>query len=197
MLGLPSSQVHLLNLPDIEVVRDLDRTADLVSSVMDRIRPTTIFATAFEGGHPDHDAVNFLAYEGMRRAGLKAELLEFPLYNFTGPMHHGKWRINSFPPTDSPCLYTPLTDRAIDVKYRLMRTYTSQWMYMIPARLACSRSRMTDPGEPYRRYPAVRDHTVRPHEGKLLYEHWFSSWLKTRFEDFSVAVSRSRWCGPE
>jgi hypothetical protein len=73
-----------------------------------------------------------------------------------------------------------------------MRTHSSQWMYMIPARLACSRSRLSEVGEPYRPFDRKRDHAVQPHEGRLGYEKWFNAFMKTSFTDFKNAVTMAR-----
>lgn len=195
ILGLPQSRVHLLRLRDLGLMDVLDDACERVAHVMKDVRPAAVFANAFEGGHPDHDAVNFLAYEACSRAGIQPQLYEFPLYNGSGPLHHWRWHINRFPEGNSSALHTPLDDDDIECKYRIMRTYSSQWMFMIPARLALTRSRLKQFGEPYRPCPEDRDHTVRPHPGTLNYERWFNSFMNTRFEDFSRAVRSARRSG--
>ncbi|MEJ2718804.1 MAG: PIG-L family deacetylase [Deltaproteobacteria bacterium] len=195
VLGLPLSRVHLLRLPDLGLLDTLEDACDRVVRFMTEMRPAAVFVNAFEGGHPDHDAVNFVAYEARSRAGLQPRLFEFPLYNGCGPLHHWRWQINRFPPSGSPALYTQLDNDDIDCKYRIMRTYSSQWMFMIPARLALTRSRLKKLGEPYRPCPEDRDHTMRPHPGTLNYERWFNSFMKTRFDDFSRAVTSCRSAG--
>jgi LmbE family N-acetylglucosaminyl deacetylase len=195
LLGLADFQVHLLRLPDLGLVANMDRAAVMVTELVARLKPDTVFVTAFEGGHPDHDSTNFLAYEGLKRAALSATLFEFPLYNGCGPAHHWRWRVNSFPPGGPPTLHNPLTGAAVDCKYRIMRTYSSQWMFMIPAGLACPRSRLIKQGEPYRVCPPLRDHTLPPHPGRLNYERWFNWFMKLSFDDFRKAVLRTRRSG--
>jgi LmbE family N-acetylglucosaminyl deacetylase len=193
ILGLDESRVHLLHVPDLGIVSEMPRAAELVAKLLDEVRPSKIFVNAFEGGHPDHDSVNFLAYEGATRAGIHPEIYEFPLYNGSGSVFHWKWRINGFPPGGPPVLYLPLTEDAISCKHRLMlHAYLSQWMYMVPARLATPRSLLLSRGEPYRLCPPDRDHTVPPHAGKLNYERWFNFFMKIRFDDFKAAVLRTR-----
>ena len=192
ILGLHKSRIRLLKLPDLGLVSMLDRAGDLVAQVMAEFRPNKIFATAFEGGHPDHDAGNFLAYEARSRAGIAAEIFEFPLYNSTGSAVKWKWRINEFPPGGLPVFHRPLTHEAVVCKYRMMRTYKSQWMYMIPARLASSRSRLVKIGEPYRLCPPDRDHSLPPHQGVLNYERWFNFFIKLTFHEFRTAVLQAR-----
>lgn len=192
ILGLGRSRTHLLRLPDLGLVRELGHASDEVAGLISKIRPRAVFADAYEGGHPDHDAVNFLAYEGCARAGVRAELFEFPLYNGSGEPYFWWWRINDFPPGGPPTLYNRLTDNAIDCKYRMMRVYAGQWMYMIPARLVSSYAKLKTRGEPYRRCPENRDHTVPPHPGTLNYERPFNSFMKIHFSDFREAVQKVR-----
>jgi len=192
ILGLHRSRVHLMRLPDLGLVRLMDRAAADVTKLMDRIRPDVVFADAFEGGHPDHDAVNFLAYEGSYRASLRARLFEFPLYNGSGPALTWWWRINGFPPGTGQTYYNRLDDDEIDRKYRIMRAYSSQWMYMTPARMASSYSSLKRRGEPYRPCPKDRDHSQPPYRGELNYERWFNDFMKIRFADFRAAVLKTR-----
>jgi len=192
VLRLPEKQVHLLRVPDLGIHRELDRAANLVAEIFQRVQPHAVVADAFEGGHPDHDAVNFLAYEGLRRTGITAKLYEYPLYNGTGPFHVWKWRINDFPPDGQPTLHVPLPRDVVLRKYWMMQSYPTQWMYMGPARLASCKHRLMTVGEPYRPCPADRDHTVRPHDGQLNYERWFCRWMKISFEDFAAGVIAAR-----
>ncbi len=184
ILGLSPSRIHLFRLPDLGLLRKIERATSLLSEILESIKPDAIFTTAYEGGHPDHDSANLAVAESCFRLGLKSQLLEFPLYNGSGPLKHWRWRINSFPPGGPDAQYQALTKQALRIKYRIMMTYSSQWMYMIPARLASRSSRMSRIGEPFRTFPRDRDYTVPPHAGRLNYERWFNSFMKTKFSDF-------------
>ncbi len=89
-------------------------------------------------------------------------------------------------------MYNPLPDDAIRCKYDMMKAYSTQKLYMVPARLACAPGRLSQEGEPYRLCPEDRDHTIPPHAGKLNYERWFNSFMKITFADFREAVLRAR-----
>lgn len=188
ILELPQSRMHLLRFPDLGLVRNMSSACDRVAELLQHISPDTVFVTAFEGGHPDHDSLNFIAYEARRRAGLSPGLFEYPLYNGSGSFLHWRWRINRFPPGGPAPQATILNDDAISRKHRMMMTYSSQWLYMIPARLASSATRLRTRGEPYRRCPDERDHAVPPHGGKLNYERWFNAFMRIRFIDFREAM---------
>jgi len=192
ILGLNPNQVQLLRFPDLGLVARLSEAAATVAELFRKNKPTVIFANAYEGGHPDHDCVNFLAYEGSARARITPKIFEFPLYNGAGSPLHARWQINRFPPGGPPTQYMKLNQRVIEIKHRMMWAYSSQWMYMIPARFATSPARLFRYGEPYRQCPADRDFTVPPHPGELNYERWFNSFMKMSFADFRKAVENAR-----
>ncbi|MGD9819812.1 MAG: hypothetical protein AB7V04_14120, partial [Desulfomonilaceae bacterium] len=93
---------------------------------------------------------------------------------------------------DGIAQYLPLTIQEVAIKHRTMRIYSSQWMYMIPARLACSTKKMVSEGEPKRLCNPDTDHTVKPHSGKLNYERWFNAFMRIKFSNYQEAVKRSR-----
>lgn len=190
ILGMPQSSVHLLKFPDLGLTAMMNQAAETLAEYFRQLRPEVVVVNAFEGGHPDHDSVNFLAYEASHRAGLRPVIIEFPLYNGAGPARHWWWKINGFPEGE-PSFSIPLPDRIIDMKYKIMQTYSSQWMYMTPARLASPREKLKSIGEPYRRCPENRDHTLPPHPGGLNYERWFNFFMRIGFSDFRNAVTET------
>ena len=191
-LGLSSEDYNLLRFPDLGLTAAMNEAASELSEIFREFKPNTIFVTAFEGGHPDHDAANFIVYEARFRAQLDCGVFEFPLYNGAGSFLTWRWRINSFPPGGPETIFQPLEDIEINCKYNAMRIYSSQWMYMVPARLTRSRGVLKSRGEPYRTCPAGRDHSIPPHRGKLNYERWFNSFMRIKFTDFARAVGKVR-----
>jgi len=192
VMELPSSHIHLFRFPDLGLIEHLDPAADKVAELLGVLKPDIVVSTGYEGGHPDHDAVSFLAGEALFRSKLQAKRFEYPLYNGTGPIHHWWWRVNGFPPGDTPALHTPMTEESIRCKHRLMRIYSSQWMFMIPARLASGKPKLFRDGEPYRAVPQDRDYLSPPHVGRLNYERWFNAFMRIRFRHFRDAVDKAR-----
>ncbi len=192
VLGLSSDHCEMLRFPDLGLINSMDLAVSKLSEILRLYRPRNIFVTAFEGGHPDHDAANFIVYEAKFRSQLDCRIFEFPLYNGSGSFLTWRWRINSFPPGGPQTVFQPLSSIEIDCKSKIMKIYSSQWMYMIPAHLARSRYTLINQGEPYRLCPDNRDHTVPPHIGKLNYERWFNSFMKIQFRDFTEAVRKTR-----
>ncbi len=191
ILGLKRSAIRLLRLPDLGLIRNLKVAVDLLVRICEALNPQTVYVTAFEGGHPDHDCANFLVFETRRITGMIFDIVEFPLYNGSGSLITWHWRINSFPNDDGLMRELPLTSCEVSVKHRIMQTYSSQWMYMFPARLASAEKKMIKSGEPQRLCPDLRDHTLKPHSGKLNYERWFNMFMRINFSDFREAVERS------
>jgi N-acetylglucosamine malate deacetylase 1 len=192
VLGLDSGRYHLMRFPDLGLVAELNEAADALAGLLKEIEPDVIFVNAFEGGHPDHDCVNFLAYESSLRAGISPELFEFPLYNGAGSFFTWWWKINSFPSEHPPSLFNPLNKTAVQRKHGMIRSYPTQWLYMGPARLASPQWKLLAVGERYRPCPADRDHAKRPHRGGLGYERWFNFFMKIKFKDYQAAVKNAR-----
>ena len=140
VLGLPQDHCEMLRFPDLGLIDSMDGASSKLSEIFRNYKPQNIFVTAFEGGHPDHDAANFIVYEARFRSQLDCQLFEFPLYNGSGPFLTWRWRINSFPPGGpETCFPAAYITSEIDCKRKMMKIYSSQWMYMIPAQLARSR----------------------------------------------------------
>jgi N-acetylglucosamine malate deacetylase 1 len=192
ILGLEKKRYELLRFPDLGLMRSSASAAETLKEIFVRFKPDNVFVTAFEGGHPDHDAANFIVYESRFRSMLDFPIFEFPLYNGAGPFWSWRWRINAFPSGGPETLFIPLDSSEVDCKFNIMRVYSSQWMYMAPAFLARSRNKLITQGEPYRKCPKTRDHSLPPHAGKLNYERWFNSFMKIRFSDFSQSVIKTR-----
>lgn len=67
------------SIRDQELFRHLGEAQAWLDSVVEEFRPEALVAPAFEGGHPDHDSCNLLAFVCGARAGLP--VWEVPLYH--------------------------------------------------------------------------------------------------------------------
>lgn len=79
-LGLDPARLHFAPFADQELFRNLAAAADWLAARAARLRPTRVWVPAYEGGHPDHDAANFLA----ARLLSGVDLWEFSLYSARG-----------------------------------------------------------------------------------------------------------------
>ncbi|MBI2399689.1 MAG: PIG-L family deacetylase, partial [Deltaproteobacteria bacterium] len=75
-------------IPDQEVSRRLVDATEWVRGRIKEIEPETIITLAYEGGHPDHDAVCFAAHAAaalLRQEGTQSPpIIECPLYHAEG-----------------------------------------------------------------------------------------------------------------
>lgn len=194
ILGLSESYTEICDFPDLGLIYNLTGCIEKIAEVIGNIKPNRVFTTAYEGGHPDHDSANFACFMALKSMKADIPMFEFPLYNGSGQTKHLKWRINSFPLANSSVIYQPLDNESIKIKYSMIKAYSSQWMYMIPLRLACGKKKMKNKGEPYCEVPRDRDYLKPPHPKPLNYERSFNSFMRVNFDLFKrhaeEAISR-------
>lgn len=188
LLGLPSERRSLLRFPNRGLLPRLSEAVPVVAELMERVKAREVFVVAYEGGHIDHDALNFIVAEADKRSGRGRELYEFPLYNRTGAWWALRWRINAFPPGGPPGMTSAVTPELARLKHAMMRAYVSQRGDMTPFRLCLSERRLLRRGEPYRMFSAQRDYEAPPHPGVLNYERDGHA----RFEEFRNATLAAR-----
>lgn len=193
-VGIGIAAEHLL-FSDLDAMALPLQLAELVAAVratVEQVRPHVIFAPAFEGGHPDHDAVNFAVYEAALDSG--AEVFEYPIYR---KAKSRRWlpRIPRFvhllPGLSEPQV-RHLTGREIRFKHSLWHVYRSQQSVLgVLLRLSGDSERFFS-AEEMRPIP-LRDYTRPPHERPLLYEEIPD--LYFTFEEFESAVRHYHWSG--
>jgi N-acetylglucosamine malate deacetylase 2 len=188
LLGLEAGAVRDLGLPDRGAVFSIaDIVAGAESLLDDALGPghrgaATIYVPAYEGGHPDHDAVNLaVAVLRARWPGLSAR--EFPLYR----RGRGGLSVQAASPaagtSPQPFSILPLGDEALALRHRLARANASQLLPSLLPLLALARVAGRWRAEPSRPLPP-HDYTRPPHHGRLLYEVY----TRRRFADFRAAA---------
>ncbi len=207
-LGLPPNAGHDLHLRDQhavehvavitrEAVRLLDRcatgargapderTAPRERTARDADDTTTVYVPAYEGGHPDHDAVNLAAARALAaRPGLR--VMEFPLYR------RGRFGLTVQSPAAATeghaehVVVPALDDDDLALRRELARANASQLAPSLLPLLAAARLAGRGRAEPAGPLPA-HDYALPPHRGRLLYE-LYTPW---RFADWSAAAARS------
>jgi LmbE family N-acetylglucosaminyl deacetylase len=86
-------------------------------------RISVVFTHAFEGGHPDHDAVAFAVHAAARWVPVPLHIVEFPAYR----MEHGALVWQQFVPHDDIEVYTrQLLGPMRRIKERLCAAHASQ-----------------------------------------------------------------------
>ena len=170
LLALPDADVRLLGLPDQHAVEHLDQLEDEAAGMMDDV--DQVYVTAWEGGHPDHDALNIVAARLRARAmgrddtrrtalaGGAPHFFEFGLYR----RGHGGLSVKTpLRPAE------PLLDAsALALRRALTHADSSQWP-SLGVLAAAGRLQRRWATEPVRELPADRDYSLSPAPGPLLY----------------------------
>jgi LmbE family N-acetylglucosaminyl deacetylase len=146
----------------------------VVRAVLD-FRPQALLVPAFEGGHPDHDACNFLGFVAGNRFGIP--VWEMPLYH----------RLSSGPLCCQQFLRANGSERVLrprrgewERKRQMLACYTSQ-----PA-LPRFVPSTTERYRPLAQY----DYSRPPHDGMLNYEAWHWPMSGTEVADAFTACLR-------
>jgi len=185
LLRLAPGDGRDLRLRDQQALRHLAAIAaaaeELLGSAHGAEAPL-VYVPAYEGGHPDHDAVN-LAVRLLRTRRPDAEAREFPLYrrsaaglSVQSPRPAAGTSAQSFE-------ILSLDPGALALRRRLVRANASQALPSLLPLLALAWAQGRGRAEPSRPLP-VHDYARPPHEGALLYELY----TRRRFAEFRTAA---------
>ena len=156
-------------LVDQRLYKSLAAAFAAVSNIIEQLRPQCLLTLAYEGGHPDHDAVSFLSAQLGKVHSLP--VWETPLYH-RSPSGHGIYQ--KFVVESGEVIEHQVKGSELDAKMRMLACYKSQFDALPSFRPELERFR-----------PQVQyDYSHRPHAGKLNYEVW--QWRMTP-EEVSAA----------
>jgi LmbE family N-acetylglucosaminyl deacetylase len=141
-----------LGFDDQQVVYQLDAVVEALASAFARVRPDVIISHAYEGGHPDHDAV---AYAVARARG-SIPALEMALYHGEG----GALRAGELIGRE-PYLRYELNATELQHRRELLGAYASQRTVLAPFLEIATESF---------RPACTYDFSQPPHAGALHYE---------------------------
>ena len=178
--GVPVRNITFLrethSIPDSHLVEHLDEALAALIGLLPGDGVQKIWVTAWEGGHPDHDAAYLLARALTKRFRI-AELRAFPLYHGEGT--RGRW-FRAFALTAGTKERVRITFREGLAIVRVMLIYRSQWKTLLglgPSLIVRALVR----GSFESRRVAHDQPLRRPHPGLLLYERM----KRTTWETFS------------
>ncbi len=117
MLGVPPDRYRFFGAPDTAVIDEVPELLGPFAQMMAEVQPDRVVCGAFEQGHLDHDATNYL----VNRA-FKGQVLEVPFYHAYLRRFQ---RLNRFANSEGQEVI-PLTQDEQAFKKRIARQYPSQ-----------------------------------------------------------------------
>ena len=140
--------------------REMPQVFEEIQTAVTQLRPDQLWVPAYEGGNPDHDALNALGFKMKGRQSV----LEFSEYNFFG----GTVRSQSFISSDETTRTFLLTPEERAAKRQAMALYESE---------AGNLAALAVDQETYR--PVSKyDYSLPPHQGTLWYARF--QWVPFR-----------------
>lgn len=174
------------NYPNSELTELIIELEGKLRNLIEKLRPQEIYVPAYEGGHCDHDLINFIVSRISKELKLK-KVYEMPFYptNYPDYKKGVKYSIyQEFIPSDRDQLTTPykiihlnLNNEEKELKLKMLKVYRSQNPFLI---------RYMNKSDKFRLFPKY-DYTKSPHEGELYRQG--NLVCDMTFEDFKNAVS--------
>lgn len=184
-LGVPVAHGHDLAFADQGALDRVGEIAAAADAAVGDVAPGHVrcLVPAYEGGHPDHDAVN-LAAALLRARRPDVEIREFALYRRSGLWLSVQSPAPPAATVHAPFVALPLDGAALGLRRRLAAANVSQLVPSLLPLLAMSRLAGRGRSEPSRLLP---DHDYRRAPGRrpLLYELY----TRRRFEEFASAAA--------
>lgn len=159
--GVPVADRFCLGLPDQEAALHLPRIARALMRLFEARAIEAVLTHAYEGGHPDHDAVAFAVHAARRllvRAGRPIGIVEMPFYRAG---EREGWIVQQFVPAAGASEVTlALDDEARALKAEMLAAHRTQ---------AATLAMFAADVERFRAAPE-HDFGALPNGGNLLYE---------------------------
>jgi LmbE family N-acetylglucosaminyl deacetylase len=173
--GIGLDALIALDVPDQEAALDLPGVARRLAALFAERGVEVVLTHAYEGGHPDHDAVAF-AVHAAARLGAAPSIVEMPFYR-AGP--EDGWVTQAFAADPrAPEIALWLDDHARALKRHMMGAHVTQGATLAGFAPAVER---------FRRAPAY-DFTALPNCGDLLYERYAWGMTGAGFRDLVRAA---------
>jgi LmbE family N-acetylglucosaminyl deacetylase len=174
LAGVRGEALVALGVPDQQASSQLADVARRLSALMDERGVEVVLTHAYEGGHPDHDAVAF-AVHAAARLGPAPVVIDMPFYR-AGPEG---WTLQAFVPDPrAPEIAIWLDDEARALKRRMLEAHATQ---------AQTLAAFEPTVERFRRAPAY-DFGALPNGGELLYERYGWGMTGARWQTLARAA---------
>jgi LmbE family N-acetylglucosaminyl deacetylase len=158
LAGLDATRLLSLDVPDQEATLHIVPIAHRIAEAIRARRPDLVVTHAYEGGHPDHDAVACAVHASARLLRDPPPLAEMTGYH-AGPEGIATGR---FLPPEDEAVTLPLTAETAARKHRMLDCFATQRAVLAAFPLGAEKLR-----------PApAHDFTAPPHPGPLFYERF-------------------------
>lgn len=176
MIGIPPGNCHQCEYPDKEAYLHFPELIGALDGWIRELEPSLVLTSAYEGGHPDHDAAAF-AVAAVQQKLQSFRVLEFPLYHADA---RGQMVTAEFLPAASSAGEEGLTlsPAERELKSHMVDCFVTQREILRVFSLD---------REPLRWSPQY-DFAEPPHAGPLLYELWVWGVSGSAWRD------QARWC---
>ncbi|MTW15578.1 PIG-L family deacetylase [Rhodoplanes serenus] len=184
LAGVAEAQVTRLGLFDQEVALQMPALARRLAALFTEAGTRVVLTHAFEGGHPDHDAVAFAVRAAAALGGDDGvAVIEMPLYR----LGLSGWLHQSFAPDpQSRVVELRLDDDDIARKRRMLAAHATQQRTLASFPLIAERFRKAVPA----------DLTALPNSGRLIYEQHDWGMTGPRWQGLARLACRFLGVGP-
>jgi LmbE family N-acetylglucosaminyl deacetylase len=167
MAGIDTARLLTFGIPDQQPIFHLPEISRRLAELLSATEPWLVLTHAYEGGHPDHDAVAFAVHAACRLmaedSGTPPDIVEMPYYRpgGDGAITQG------FEPGAGPEPYVvELSGEQLALKNKMMDRHASQLRLF-----GRTSSSFRTNNESFRRAPDY-DFSAPPNEGRVNYENW-------------------------
>jgi LmbE family N-acetylglucosaminyl deacetylase len=171
--GIPEERALTLGVPDQEATLHMVPVARRIAEAVRTCKPELVVTQAYEGGHPDHDAVAFATHTALA-IGPPRPLVEMTGYH-AGPEHI---QVGRFLPPDTDIVAFALSAESARAKRRMVDCYVTQRDVLAQFPLTTELLRPAPPA----------DFTRAPHSGILFYERFDWGMDGARFRVLAAAA---------
>jgi LmbE family N-acetylglucosaminyl deacetylase len=182
LLGIDSSCCVFLNYVDGETHNVLQKILDTLQIIISEYKPSTIYIPAFEGGHIDHDIVNFAVATIVKKMNDKPHVIEFPLYSAYSTGGILPYKMRSYP-AEALTFVRLVTDKEFNIVIKVWEVYQSQkFPFEVYMDIVDGREKVF--GYEYLRILGQYDYEKRPWNQNIAYERF----LPVKFDEFVKAI---------
>lgn len=178
-LGVPNENIYFpgsaLGIQDTRLCFSIPAATKAVAELLSSQPVASLYCPAWEGGHPDHDALHVIASLIIEQKGIRGKCWQYPLYH-GAKMKHAFFKALSPLAENGSSIAEIIPIRKRLTYLRYCASYPSQiktWIGLLPF---FAWHYLTD-GHQYLQPVRLFPNDVRPHAGPLYYEkRGFLTW---------------------